>query len=765
MFWADSIAQEVKKRKLALEWVDDMKTPSGRIHVGGLRAVTTHDIVYKALLDTGIKAKFTYVFDNHDPMDGLPGYLPQEIYEQYLGVPLFMIPSPEKGARNYAEYFAKEFEHGFNKIGCTPEIIWGADLYFSGRMNDGIKKCLDNADKIRKIYEDLYKKEMPKDWYPFNAYCPKCNKVSTTKVTNWDGKEVEFECRVDAVTWTKGCGYKGKISPFATKDKINGKIPWKVEWAVKWQAIGITVEGAGKDHMTKGGSHDLAKRVAGKILDYKTPYSFAHEFFLVGGQKMSSSKGTGISVVDLLNLLPPQLIRFLIAKTKLNQAINFDPAEKDTIPNLFDEYQKAANSYNNKTNDDLARIFHLSQINTAEKPPSIRFSVLTQWVQMPNMDEVIKKENLEEWAKYARIWVDRFAPESEKFSVQIKTPKQAKNLSGKQKKLLQKISSELDKKWNPEEFQKQIYEWAKVLELSSKEAFSAIYLSLIGKDHGPKAGWLILSLDKGFVKKRFQEVDNNSNVILGSPVVRDDSRIDSGQARMTTTELSGIFSIDPNLKQKFPSISVGVAIIKNVHIEKTNEDLESEKKSLLKSLEDLTTETLSQYPEIIAYRTLYKATGIDWHSRRPSPEALLRRVVLKKGLYTINTCVDAYNLVVMKHRVSIGAFDLDAIKLPSILRFAKEGEEILLLGDTEQTKYKEGEVAYFDQAGGFNIDFNYRDAQRTAVQQTTKNLYINVDGIYDITPNKVEQVLKEACDTIIKYCGGKLKEFNVESAS
>src|SRR5438045_1541026 len=180
MFWADEIAQKLKERKLPLEWVDDMKTPSGRIHVGSLRAVTTHDIVYKALRDAKINAKFTYVFDNHDPMDGLPTYLNKEKYEKYLGVPLFMIPSPEEGAANFAEYYAKEFERGFNQIGCHPEIIWGRDLYLSGRMNDGIKKCLDQAAKIRTFYEELYKKEMPTDWYPFNVYCPKCNKVSTT---------------------------------------------------------------------------------------------------------------------------------------------------------------------------------------------------------------------------------------------------------------------------------------------------------------------------------------------------------------------------------------------------------------------------------------------------------------------------------------------------------------------------------------------------------------------------------------------------------
>ena len=52
------------------------------------------------------------------------------------------------------------------------------------------------------------------------------------------------------------------------------------------------------------------------------------------------------------------------------------------------------------------------------------------------------------------------------------------------------------------------------------------------------------------------------------------------------------------------------------------------------------------------------------------------------------------------------------------------------------------ELAYYDSIGGYNIDFNYRDAQRTAVTEDTKSILINVDGVYEITPEKVKEVLK-----------------------
>src|SRR6266446_783900 len=103
---------------------------------------------------------------------------------------------------------------------------------------------------------------------------------------------------------------------------------------------------------------------------------------------------------------------------------------------------------------------------------------------MPNMQEEIKKEGLEEWAKYARVWVERYAPESEKFLIQKELPAAAKDLSDKQKELLQKIASELETTRDAEAFQIRIYDIGKELGLNGKETFAAIYNVLIGKDHG-----------------------------------------------------------------------------------------------------------------------------------------------------------------------------------------------------------------------------------------------------------------------------------------
>ncbi|MEK9178770.1 MAG: lysine--tRNA ligase, partial [Patescibacteria group bacterium] len=464
MFWADKVAGEIiNSGKYKPYWVDDMKTPSGRVHVGALRGVVVHDLAYKALKDRGVKAKFTYVFEDHDPMDDIPSYLPREKFEKYLGMPLFKIPSPEQGHENYARFYASEFEKVFRAIGCTPEIIWTKDLYTKGLMNPLIKEVLDKTEEVEKIYEGLYKKTLPKDWYPFQVYCESCGKVSTTQVTGWDGRVVTYECVLDKVKFTKGCGTKGRISPYSDEKGIVGKLPWKVEWPCKWKAIGVTVEGAGKDHMSAGGSHDLAKLICERVIDYPVPYPIAYEWLLIGGRKMSSSRGVGTAAIDMLDILPPELIRFLMVRIKVNTQINFDPSDSQTIPNLFDDYQKAYLEWKKDSKSDDGRIFELSQIGEEVKVPPMdaRFWNLVQWVQMPNMDEEIKKAGFEEWAKYAKVYVERFAPEDIKYEVKKELPERAKQLSKEQKKYLSFVGKQLGKDWDAEEFQKKLYEWAK----------------------------------------------------------------------------------------------------------------------------------------------------------------------------------------------------------------------------------------------------------------------------------------------------------------
>src|SRR3989344_5671732 len=258
MFWADILAKNLKAKTSHL--VNDAKTPSGKIHVGSLRGVLIHDFVHKSLLSMGIESHYTYHFDDFDPMDGLPIYLDQEKYSKYMGFPLKDVPAPE-GKGSYAQFYANDFLKVFNSLGAQPEIIWSSQLYKEGKLDKAIKIVLDNAAAIQQIYYEISGSEKKKGWLPFQPVCENCGKIGTTHATNWDGKEVQYSCEEDMVEWAKGCGFKGKTSPFGG----TGKMPYKVEWPAKWFSLGVTIEGEGKDHSSKGGTRDVANHVAREI--------------------------------------------------------------------------------------------------------------------------------------------------------------------------------------------------------------------------------------------------------------------------------------------------------------------------------------------------------------------------------------------------------------------------------------------------------------------------------------------------------------------
>ena len=96
--WVDAVAKNIAEwqtqHHIPQLHIDDMKTPSGRVHTGALRGVMIHDLVAKALAKQFPGVKSTYVFNDMDAMDGLPTYLDPAIYQQHMGKPLYKIPVP-----------------------------------------------------------------------------------------------------------------------------------------------------------------------------------------------------------------------------------------------------------------------------------------------------------------------------------------------------------------------------------------------------------------------------------------------------------------------------------------------------------------------------------------------------------------------------------------------------------------------------------------------------------------------------------------------
>ena len=507
MFWLDRVYGQLEaelKDKIASGKtlvIRDEKTASGRVHVGSMRALVLHAAIAERLGEAGIPHVFKFEINDMDAMDGLPSYLDKDVYEKEMGKPLYKIPSPDGKALNFAEYFADEYKEAIRAAGFAPEFYRASELYLSGQMNGVIREALDKAAEVRTIYEEAYGANRGADWYPLLVVCEQCGKLGTTKVTGWDGKEVAYTCYPKAVEWAEGCGHSGHISPFDG----NAKFPWKLDWAAKWKVVGVDIEGGGKDHYSRGGAREIARQVSTRVFGYPEPFGVPNEFFLIGGKKMSSSKGSGASAKEIVELVPPKIFRLALLGKDINQQINFDP-EGDTIPVLYDQYDKLLLHYQSGVKDDYARL--LQYVHPGRVVPAIhnppRFSEVAFVVQMPHLDlykefPSADRAELDERARYAKHWLEAYAPEKFVFKLQESLPDVAKNLPDSAKAALKGLHDLIAAQGTMpagEELH---------AELHKTKEFKAIYLAFLGKESGPKAGWFLSVLDRDFVLRRLIE--------------------------------------------------------------------------------------------------------------------------------------------------------------------------------------------------------------------------------------------------------------------
>jgi lysyl-tRNA synthetase class 1 len=515
MFWADKIAADAQGYQV----VNDSKTPSGRVHVGSLRGVVIHDVIYRALKHARKPVKFLYGVDDYDALDTVPKYLEQETFAPYLGFPICNVPSPAEGASDYAKYFIGEFFEVFEYLGIKPETYFLRDLYRSGKLNSHIDTFLKNAHLVREVYKEVSKADRPNNWYPFQVVCENCGKIATTVTTDYNGSEVFYTCNPDATNYTKGCGHSGWVSPF----NGNGKLPWKVEWVAKWDVVGVTIEMAGKDHSQKGGSRDVANAISRKVLQKQPPFHSPYEFILVNGTKMSSSKGVGSSAKEIAALLPPELLRFLMLRTQPRTVINFVP-NYETITRLFRDYDTLINKYSNspELTEELMPLFYAQLVDEIQTFQPFDFSTLISLLQVPrlNIQEEVVQRSQQPLTEYdqqivnqriaaAQQWLQDYADEEEKLVLYLEqVPERSNDLTEEQVNYLHKLAENLQNlsNWEAEELQSLIFSTTKELQVQQATAFKALYLSFLNKERGPKAGGLFSYLEKSFVISRLQDV-------------------------------------------------------------------------------------------------------------------------------------------------------------------------------------------------------------------------------------------------------------------
>ena len=537
MDWADELATRV--RDSGPQVVNDSKTPSGTVHVGSLRGPVILDAIARALRANGVQTTLLYGVDDLDPMDAQALLTPDAVGHE-MGRPLAHVPDQAGNCHaSYARHHAQRFIDIFAGLGIHPDrYYWMSEIYPSGAMDPYIRLALDRAAVVRDIYRRVANVQHPDTWHPLGAICPNCGKVGTTIVTEWNGDQVYVECRERLVEWARGCGFDGWITPFGGA----AKLPWNLEWAAQWSLFGVTIEPGGKDLSTAGGSRDRSDAIAREVFEREPPLNVPYEFLNIGGRKMSTSKGRGAAAHTMAEVIPPEQLRFLFLRPKPNHAIDFDPDGTDQIPRLFDEFDKfAAATAGREVKGDLppghAATFRYSLLDPAADVASEAgafrpaFSHLALLAQVPGVDigqraEAEKGEPLtageqallKERTTAARGWLDAYAPERARVAVHEEAvPPEAAELDVAQRRFLAELSvrARADAPASGDDWQTLIFEVARGVDLPSRHAFEAIYRAFLGRVNGPRAGWLLASLEPAFAVRRSWEASGWTTA--GSP--------------------------------------------------------------------------------------------------------------------------------------------------------------------------------------------------------------------------------------------------------
>jgi lysyl-tRNA synthetase class 1 len=526
MHWADHTAQTLQKRGDS-QVIASGITPSGEFHVGHLREILTAEMIHRACLDAGMDSRYIFIVDSMDPLRRVYDFL-SPAYEQYIGHPLAYIPAPDgdgepsPDGRSYAEHFLAPFLDALKQIGVEPEVVMNHETYESGAFADKTHSAIEQRDEIRRVIEEVSGREVPEDWFPYNPLGSD-GSIDGVSVTGYEHPHVH---------WVDSHGVEGS-SDIRT---AQGKLPWRVDWAAKWGIHGITCEPAGKDHGAAGGSYDTGIPIC-EMLGSQPPHKMVYEWIQLKGMgPMSSSTGLTVGPMDALALVPPEIMRYVIARSKVGRHIDFD-----TGPALFqtaDEYERLVANPPGGSDEELSRrqqiardtqlgALRLSQIKRGEDPADsiagVSFRHLSMLAQIKSSDEDIwtslrksghldgePSEALTGRLRRMRNWVDGpHFPDDARIEIRSTVSEEARaNLTDEQVGFLSALTDTLpDCEWSAQAIGECIRRMAKDVGIGGRDSYVALYWVIISRSYGPTVAPLMAEMDR----KKLLEMIGSAN--------------------------------------------------------------------------------------------------------------------------------------------------------------------------------------------------------------------------------------------------------------
>jgi lysyl-tRNA synthetase class 1 len=300
--------------------------PSGLPHIGTFGEVARTSMVrhaFEVLTEGRRKTRLICFSDDMDGLRKVPDNVPsKEMLTRYLDHPLSAIPDPfDSGHPSYSAHNNAMLRSFLDQFGFEYEFFSATDCYKSGQMDATLLRMLEVYDKVMDIILPTLGEERRKTYSPFLPVCARTGKVlQVPMVERHPGKGTVVY--VDPETGQK------------VETKVTGgavKCQWKADWAMRWTALGVDYEMAGKDLID---SVALSSKIC-KALGGTPPEGFNYELFLdENGQKISKSKGNGLTIEEWLTYASPQsLSLYMFQKPKSAKKLHFD-----VIPRAVDEY-------------------------------------------------------------------------------------------------------------------------------------------------------------------------------------------------------------------------------------------------------------------------------------------------------------------------------------------------------------------------------------------------------------------------------------------
>lgn len=507
MQWLNNIVDELVKRKPTGEiLVSSGVSPSGAYHVGTLREVMTAEVIMRELKRRGRDSRHVHVSDDLDVFRKVPKGLPGT-YVKYLGLPLCDVPAPDGSDQGYADYYLADLPKISKELRLDMEIMRAHEKYQSGFFVPVIERALDSISQIRTILEKVSGRQLDESWSPVQV-------IEDGYLKN--RKFLSIDKSNKAITYEDKNGNSQVIDYTDGKVKLN----WRIDWPARWALLEVDAEPFGRDHATKGGSYETGAVIVKDVFRHSAPYPIPYHFVNRTGEtkKMSKSGGDTITAEQLLSMLPPEIVWYFMLKSAPEKQLFFD--EGETLIRLVDEYSELL-AKSKKTPAEQQLIDLCSYGITERTVSNIPFSHLVASYQASLKDinatiDIIKRtehadvateqaEIIKNELRFIDLWLEKYAPSDFKFSlIDVVDSAQFSSLQIKfMLDLADKVGSapqDADGEW----FHKAVYDLKESSGLQTRELFITLYLAIIGKTSGPRAGWFLSILPRDWLIKRLR---------------------------------------------------------------------------------------------------------------------------------------------------------------------------------------------------------------------------------------------------------------------